>query len=324
MKRVCQSALAVFAILAVWIIALPASSAWAQSGEVPEEIRFDADDRVIEVSVNGLPLRFEVEPSLAGPPIINPEIVEKLGIWSQSGRTIDFGGYILPGDQSKATLDFGFGPVQSRVAWSTLKASTRVDGVIGVHDLPHRRVTFDLRVPVPGETVQVFKLKRRGSRNYSRLGTQIKVEKEKLFLIFSLRQAPNVITAPTANFLATHQDGGFVPDSDGFVDMVFGVRRPVRAMQIAFPIELGPLAIDRFAVRVEDHGRPTKVGDIAQDDARFTDSGNILVSRRKRQGRPDLLTLLGTDQLKACSRLSFDLKKKLVELSCASEPPGQD
>lgn len=136
--------------------------------------------------------------------------------------------------------------------------------------------------------------------------------------IFVPERSENLITAPTANFIATHREGGFEPDSDGIAMMDFAVERPTRMMRIAYPIELGELLVDRFAVRIEDYGDPKRVGEIGENDPRF-ERGQILISRRKGTGKPDLLTRIGRDQIAHCSRLTYDFLKAEIELSCAEE-----
>ena len=162
-------------------------------------------------------------------------------------------------------------------------------------------------------------MKRSGNQGDTRLGTEVVVGKKKLAMIFALRRAENLITAPTANFIATHQEGGFEPDSDGIAVMNFGIERPTRMMRIAEPIALGDLALERFAVRVEDYGEPRRVGEIGENDPRF-DKGQILVSRRKGRGRPDLLTRIGRDQIAHCSSITYDLAAGKIRLSCGPTP----
>jgi hypothetical protein len=214
----------------------------------------------------------------------------------------------------------GFGresvPVPMIVTWADRAASTKADGVIGVHHLPYARITFALAPPRDDEQVQQFALKRAGGISDTRLGTGVKVGKRELMMIFAPARADNLITAPTANFIATHQEGGFAADSDGVAVMSFAVERPTRIMRIAYPIELGALRVDRFAVRVEDYGDPSRVGEIGENDPRY-EPGRILVSRRKGKGKPDLLTRIGRDQIAHCSRLTYDILQAEVRLFCS-------
>lgn len=285
---------------------------------LPDELVLEGDN-IITVIVNGTPLRLEVDADSFGAPIINSEVAARLQLVAETRRGWRFGSFEVEGLSAGAALDFGGGPVAMPISWAERFASRKADGVTGVHNLPYKRVTFVLSPPVEGETIQRFPMKRSGSQGDTRLGTEVVVGKKKLAMIFALRRAENLITAPTANFIATHQEGGFEPGTDGTAIMNFAVERRTRMMRIAEPIILGDLAVDRFAVRVDDYGDPKRVGEIGANDPRF-DKSQILVSRRKGQGRPDLLTRLGRDQIAHCSRITYDLAASEISLSCGPAP----
>ena len=226
-----------------------------------------------------------------------------------------FGPVSVSGWTSAASMDLGAGERAMTVSWTPQPVSARADGMIGVHNLPHRRITFALGDPAGQEQVQTLPLVRSGGSGSARVGTEVRVGKKKLTMVFVTERAENLVTAPTANFIATHQEGGFEPGSEGRVLMNFGIERPIRMMRLAHPIELGDLLVDRFAVRVEDYGDPRQVGEIGENDPRFQ-KGQILVSRRKGKGRPDLLTRIGRKQIPHCSRLTYDFEAKEIRLSC--------
>lgn len=284
---------------------------------LPEELVLEGDN-IITIAINGVPLRFAVSADAFGSPVINPEVAVRLTLWPEGRRGWQFGPVSVQGASASVLADFGTGPVPMNIAWTERAASAKADGVIGVHDLPHRRVTFVLRGPAGDEVEHRFPLHRAGGRSNTRLGTQVVVGKRQLLMIFVTERAENLITAPTANFIATHREGGFEPGSDGIAVMNFGVERPTRIMRIAEPIALGTLAVERFAVRVQDYGDPRAVGEIAEGDARF-DKNNIVVSRRKGRGRPDLLTRIGRDQIAHCSKLTYDFAGAEIRLRCAAD-----
>jgi hypothetical protein len=286
----------------------------------PEELVL-AVGETIPVIVNGELLRLEVTGEAFGPPVINPAVAERLWLVPESRRGWRFGPVVVDGYTADAAVDFGGGPAAMAIAWADRPASTIADGVIGVHHLPHARVTFALSRAVPGESMHRLALRRVGGGN-ARLGTEVTVGKKRLMMIFVPERAENLVTAPTANFIATHQEGGFEPGSDGIAVMDFGVERPTRMMRIAEPIPLGEFAVERFAVRVEDYGEPTRVGEIGENDPRF-EKGRILVSRRKGRGKPDLLTRIGRDQIAHCSSLTYDLAGSEIRLSC-TEPAASE
>lgn len=284
----------------------------------PEELVLEGDN-IITVTLNNVPLRLEVSAEAFGPPVINPEVAISLAMVPEFRRGWRFGPVVVDGAGANAMIDFGAGAVMQPVTWSNRPVSDKADGRIGVHHLPHDRVTFALRPGADAETVQRFAIARAGGRSNTRLGTEVAVGKQRLMMIFTPERAENLITAPTANFIATHQEGGFEPDSDGMALMDFGVARPIRMMRIALPVLLGELAVERFAVRIEDYGDPRRVGEIGANDPRFQ-PGQILVSRRKGRGRPDLLTRIGRDQIAHCSRLTYDLASEEIRLFCGAPP----
>jgi hypothetical protein len=286
----------------------------------PAELLLEGD-RLVPVLVNGRLLELEVTAEAFGPPVLNPEVAAALGLVPESGRGWRFGPVVVDGYSTLAALDFGNGAGLAAISWTDRAASARGDGVIGVHHLPHARVSFVQGETAPGETVQRFPLKRIRGGN-ARLGTEVTVGKSRLMMIFVPERAENLITAPTANFIATHREGGFEPRSEGTAVMDFGVTRPTRMMRIAEPIMLGDLPVERFAVRLEDYGQPSRVGEIGANDPRF-EKGSIVVSRRKGRGRPDLLTRIGRDQIAHCSRLTYDLAGGEILLSCAAPPPPE-
>lgn len=283
-----------------------------------DEIVLDSDP-IVTVLIGGRLVRLEVSGDAFGPPVINPGLAEELMLVPEYRRGWRFGSASVDGRAAQSFIDFGAGPVPVTLTWADRDVSMRADGIIGPHHLPHQRVTIRLSPdPAEGETVQQFPLKRSGGSN-ARLGTEVTVGKQRLMLVFVTERSENLITAPTANFIATHQDGGFEPGSDGVAVMNFGVERPTRMMRISAPIMLGDIVIDRFAVRVEDYGDPRRVGEIGENDPRF-DRQQIIVSRRKGRGKPDLLTRIGRDQIAHCSALTYDRAAGIIELRCGVAP----
>lgn len=292
----------------------------AAPAAAPGELVLEGDN-TIAVTINGQPLRLEVSPDAFGVLAINHDVARRLRLSRQVERRWQFGRKGVTGGGSLALIDFGAGQQQALVTWVPGRtASTKADGEIGVHLLPYGRVTFALRPPGDGaQHVHRFPLKLAARRYAARLGAEIPVGKKKLLMIFVPNRAENLITAGTANFIATHQDGRFEPGSQGIAVMNLGVERPTRMMRIANPIMLGDIAVNRFAVRIEDYGEPSSVGEISADEPYF-DNDEIIVSRRKPRGRPDLMTRIGREQFAHCSRLTYDLAAMELVLTCRPAP----
>lgn len=311
-----------FAVLALMAVTVPQASAQeaaAVASPLPSELVLEGDN-IVAIAINGVPLRFQVSADAFGPPVVNPEIAARLMLLPDGRRGWQFGPVRVEGLTASVLADFGAGAMPLSIAWTPRPASDKADGVIGVHDLPHRRVTFVLGDRRLAQSTLRFPLRRAGGRSNTRLGTEITVGKRRMLMIFVTERAENLVTAPTANFIATHHEGGFAPASNGIAVMNFGIERPTRIMRLAEPIALGPLALERFAVRIEDYGDPRDVGEIGEGDPRF-EKDRILVSRRKGRGRPDLLTRIGRDQIAHCARLTYDFAASEIRLSCAA-PSG--
>ena len=274
-------------------------------------------DHVIEVTINDETARLEVDAEAFGMPIINPALRDRLKLPAQGpGRWI-YGPVEVRGRYGLATTRFRDHKRRMQWSWADRPVSARADGVIGIHQLPYPRVTFVLGPEREGEIVQRLPLRREGGDVTSKVGASVMIGERSMMMVFALRRAENLVTAPTANFIATHQEGAFEPGAAGMTSLPFAIRSPVRMMQLAYAIELGDLLIDRFAVRIDDYGSANRVGEKEANDPRFI-PGQILVTRRRGRGQPDYLTRIGRDQIAHCSRLTYDFQKSEIRLSCAA------
>ncbi len=307
------------AALFVMALSIPA---WSQDipPQMPEELLLHGD-YVIDVTINGKPVRLQVEPGHSGPPLLNPDAVKRLNLLGRQDMTLDFGRIDIPVATTRTSVDFGFGRTAKRVGWVANPASTTAEGVIGVYDLPYDVVTFRLAASALAHRISRFELKRKGGRRFARVGIDILVEDKPMFVHFALDIEQNFISARTANFIATRHGGKFVADSEGVVEMMPGLLRPTRTVMLDDPVTLGNLAVDRFAVRIEDYGTANKVGE-HEPRIRNDRDETIIVTGRKRWGKPDDLSRIGRAQLAPCSQLTFDLANREVRLLCAATHAG--
>ena len=284
---------------------------------LPEELVL-GDDKLIEVRIGDTPLILEVSAEAFGPITLNADVAERLQLRNEFKSGWVYGPVAVETVGTWERVSFGRHTFDKPVVWAANPASAKADGIIGVHHLPHKRVTFELAATARSQVTHEFTLHRIGGDKDRRIGTEVRVGKRRLLMIFSLDRDENLVTAPTANFLAATFDGGFVNGSDGIAVMGFGIERPTRSMRLARPIMLGKLVIDELAVRLEDYGKANRVGEIGEHDPQFQPD-HITVSRRKVRNRPDLLTRVGRSQIAHCSRLTYDFAKLEIRLSCASE-----
>ncbi|RNJ62707.1 MAG: hypothetical protein EDM03_08600 [Porphyrobacter sp. IPPAS B-1204] len=277
-------------------------------------------DHVIRVVIDGIPLKLLVTADASGPVAVNPAVAVNLKWRATAEMLWDYGdGEPLRSGVMWQRLDFGDRSVTRPVMWSFGRATPLADGMIGIHQLPYKRVVLPLSAPIGQQTVQRFQLKRFGSQQAQRIGTDLDADGRKLKAIFAANYVDNIITAPMANYLASRFGGGFLPASEGVLTMRFGVQRRTRIMQLARPLQLGDLLVDRFAVRLEDYGKARHVGEAGTNDPRF-DPNEIVVSDRKPRGRVDFLTRIGRGQIAHCSALTYDFDREEIILTCGPPP----
>ena len=277
-------------------------------------------DHIVQVVIDGVPLRLLVTADAPGPIAVNPTVAVDRKWRATSEILWDYGdGKPLRSGVMRQRIDFGDRSVIGQVMWSFDEPTSVADGLIGVHQLPYKRITFTLSDPIGQQTIQRFVMKRFGGREAERIGTDIDADGRELTVIFATNHTDNYIIAPMANYLASRFDGGFLPASEGVLTMRFGVQRRTRMMQLGRPLQIGKLHVDRFAVRLEDYGKARKVGEIGANDPRF-DPNEIVVSRRKPSGRTDFLTRIGRSQIAHCSSLTYDLERGEILLACGAPP----
>ena len=295
----------------------PGITVTAARETLPDELVLPPD-HIITITIDGMPLRMLVTANASGPAAIDPAIPVRRQ-WRAAFQILwDYGNDdVLRSGGVWRIADFGDRKAQLPVMWSFGRPTLLADGTIGIHHLPYKRIVMPLAAPVGEQTVQRFPLQRFAGQRAMRVGTEIDADGRKLKAIFATDYTDNVVTAPTANWLATRFDGGFLPGSEGKLRMHFGVERRTRMMRLARPLELGDLLIDRFAVRIEDHGKARDVGEAGENDPRF-DPNEIVVSERKPRGRVDMLTRIGRSQISHCSELTYDLALNEIRLACGT------
>ncbi|WP_143704575.1 hypothetical protein [Porphyrobacter sp. TH134] len=278
-------------------------------------------DHIIRVKVNGVPMRLLVTAEADGPMHVNPAVAVRLNWKAQIAGThyvhnINDFLYLLA---RYRTVDIEGKKQKILVMWSTQPITDVADGVIGIHHLPYNLVTFPLGPPIGDQTVQRLPLKQFGRRFNDTVGTELDADGEKFKVFFGHRLANNLVTAPSANFLASRFGGGFIPGSDSEVAIDYDIKRPVRMMKLARPLKLGDILIDHFSVRYRDWGNTNKVAEIGPDDPPF-DPNEIIVWDSKRRGRPDFYTSIGRNQIAHCSQITYDFELREIRLTCGALP----
>jgi hypothetical protein len=305
----------ILAIMAAWT-ALIATPAHAQSAEQSEGLLLTGQF-LITVEINGTPVRLEVRPERANSLILNPDVAKRLKLRDCNCVLFGSAGELEIQRSFRQAVSFGKVKVPVRIWWLNYPVSQIADGWVGLALLPVLRATFELGPAQPDELVYRFPLLRLGKGEVFRVGAATEVGQHKMGFAFAPAYPENTINGETANFLATHLEGGFMKDSDGVLEILPTIRSPTRTMRLAIPLMLGDLPMDQFAVRFLEWSPPDDVGEIEDNDPRF-EEGTIIVTRRKGRGRPGFFNLVGRKQMAGCSRLTFDYRLLEIELSCAA------
>ena len=110
--------------------------------------------------------------------------------------------------------------------------------------------------------------------------------------------------------------GGQLSGPSWDVEILLGIKRPVRLMTLARPLVVGPLSFTRIAVRVRDRIDKSGSGSRIADADDVQDASEIVVEGNRKGPRPIYGLTIPRGQLRGCSRLTYDKKAKVIELVC--------
>lgn len=262
-------------------------------------------DGVVTAVIGGQPARLRISPWAPAAPTLNPDFAQRIGLrGGLFGFSVKVGPVKVGGQTSVTRLAIGKASFRRRVVWFDRPWSAGADAAVGPGGLPVDSVRFELHAPQPGERTVALPLDQAPFRpSYARVA----IGKRSLIVLFDPQHRQTLATAGAGAALAEAFAGQFYGPPDR-AEVAFGIQRPTRAMRLARPLAVGPLAIDRLLVRTGDNG---SIAGIPDADA---DPEEIVVTA-KGGNRRDVL-IVGRDQLDRCSSIVFDKKAKLIRLTC--------
>jgi len=215
-------------------------------------------------------------------------------------------------------LDFVVGGMvqKGRAFWFFDTPPVLGDGTIGPWALPQSRVTLQFGTTDPASQRHDFPLL--GNINASSV-TGYKEATFGVYVGFDLDDpADYPMASAAAGAAIARAYGGTLSGATLDVEILLGVKRPVRLMTLERPLVIGPLSMTRIAVRVRDRldeaGRGEPIPDGTEDPS------EILVSAKKKGPRPYFTLSIPRATMAACSRLTFDKATTRIELWC--KPSG--
>ena len=300
-----------------------------KASALPDELVLSGD-HVIDAEIEGQPVRLQVRPDTYGFVTLNAEAGTRLGL-NFDKVAFSFGYRIGPNMVEAPTkvlrINLGAKDEKNRIAWATRHQATAVaDGIISPISLPYKRVTFKLHEPTSASLqAYTLPLDNFGFLGMEGIGTTVKTGKAKVQTKFSLVKPDNLIDASTANWLANWRGGAFV-DAPKELEIAFGIKRPVRRLQISEAIAIGPFALNSMLARTGDNGDASGIkSDMAEAVSAVTDSPSrvdadeiVVIGKKQKDADNTIPITLGSDFLKSCTTLTYDLSKREIRMMCAA------
>lgn len=292
-------------------LALAAPAMGNAGPALPDELVLSGQN-IIDVTINGQPLRLEVRPEAAEAPTLNADVAARLAL---KPGMVAFRSMVGPekvnGNSSVHRVDYGTGERKQRIFWTDRQSSTIADGTISPASLPYKKVTFRLGEAGAGEREINLPLDNFGFLGRLGVGTTLDLNGEKVRLQFSLARDETLVSAPTGNWLAQNRGGKFTGQPRQTL-IFYGIQRPTREMTLSQSIALGPRELVSADVRYSDYGDASGIA--SADDASADSDEIVVVGDKKRD--VDLRIVAGRAFLKGCASLTYDMQKRTLGLRC--------
>lgn len=292
-------------------LALAAPAMGKAGPALPDELVLSGQN-IIDVTINGQPLRLEVRPEAAEAPTLNADVAARLGL---KPGMVAFRSMVGPekvnGNSSVHRVDYGAGERKQRIFWTDRRSSTIADGTISPASLPYRKVTFQLGEAGAGEREISLPLDNFGFLGRLGVGTTLDLNGEKVRFQFSLARDQTLVSAPTGNWLAQNRGGKFTGQPRQTL-IFYGIQRPTREMTLSQSIAIGPRELVSADVRYSDYGDASGIA--SADDASADSDEIVVVGDKKRD--VDLRIVAGRAFLKGCASLTYDMQKRTLGLRC--------
>ena len=290
------------------------STAAASQPRQPEE-RVVSGDVIVTVTLNDARGRIRIDPAALALPMFTSPFAGQARM-----RPGPFAFRYMVGPQQvqglsavgRIAIGEGTRPRKRRVGWTGRTYAEGLDGVIGPGGVPEPVVRFVLRPSLPGERTVTLPLEDEGGLFGGWGGSYalIDLDGQPMRIRFNPHEPRTLATAGAAVRIANAREG-IVSGEAAPTHIAFGISRPVRTMRLGRPLAVGPLTLNEFGVRTSDFGNTSTIREEGGDPDEIVVTGD-----RRRNSRWDRLAL-GADQLRHCSSIVFDKRRREVRLTCA-------
>lgn len=310
----------------IWLAALllPVSVTAQVSPEPPDELVLNADAPV-KVWINGLEVALAVSTGTIDHVTLNDNVVRRLGLSAvppdRKGDLVIGGLVALQGRHGRGLLAHDRRLQQQQLYWFPGLSTLPLAGTIGPFALPHER----LRIVWSAAATAPAALSLPLVGNVDRAAYGMSKVVDRLLLVgvdVRIRRPLPLVTAATGADLAELLGGQLVGEP-WQEEVLLGVRRPVRRLELNRPLQIGPILIRAVAVRQggpRDGTARLAPGQVAPFDAE-EDPEIMQVRGRtvKRRGVARYI-MLSRSQLEAagCVSLSIDRLQQRFNLACGA------
>lgn len=303
----------------------------------PPELVVNADAPV-SVWINGLDVSLAVSTATIDHVTLNDTVAQRLGLSAappDNKGDLFIGGVVaLQGRHGSAWLAHAQRLQRQQLYWFPGLSSLPLAGTIGPFSLPHERIRISWQSAADAQTSAPPSLALQLVGDIDHAAYGVGLMEGRLLLIgvdVRTRRALPLVSAASGADLAELLGGRLVGEP-WQEEIVLGVKRPVRRLELDEPLEIGPIQIRAVAVRQggpRDGTARLAPGQIIPFDAE-EDPGIAQVRGRivRKRGVARYIVLTRA-QLEAygCSSLLIDKPARLWELACtapaAPPPPTQ-
>jgi hypothetical protein len=276
-------------------------------------------DGIIDAQINGYPIKLQVRGDWISYPTLNPDAIQRLGIRSNIfanmlGIQAVVGTTVIAGHTGKAKFLIEGKEINERALWFDRPAAPQLEGMIGPASLPQSQIRLNTGIEI--EHAAPFSVPMQIYNN--RVGTQMSIDGTPVFVMFDpLRQY--TIASAAAGQVISNKYGGNWSGASSTDAGDFGIDRPVRTLNLANPIEIGSLHIQKMLVR--DYSRVKGITDDGAtqdilDPNEVTLPPVTVTANVKSKVKPLYYLTLGRDALDHCANITFNKGTNQIEFTC--------
>lgn len=295
----------------ILVVSLPAAAPAARPSPVGPLSVSSADGFTVAALIEGQPVRLRVDPAI-GSIVLNPDVAARLGLKPNFlNRIIKpqilVGPERIKGIAGGGSIAIGSWTGKRPIFWFEREVVEGADGVIGIADLPHERVTLVLRPAAARDATFAYAV---DTADLLGLVYRFDLGGKEILTRFSLHQ-PLTQASASAGAVLAEQRGGTWAGEVSLRPILFGVSRPTRPMAFATPLSVKGLVFERLLIRTSDY----RGGYVLPTDPP-ADPNEIVVTGNKAKGKAHLRLTISADRLSTCSSISYATKERRLVLVC--------